>query len=105
MKLLRRPWKGAATVAPIPVYEGPVKRIRPAKNVYATIQLPSGMGVDDLTANKSGATLIQKIEAAAHWPPGTMTVFPNMDNARLADVILSDPRILRKPVLWEGPRI
>jgi len=101
LSLLRR--KGAANPAPISVYTGPVKRTRQARNVYATIELPSGMGVDDLTASKSGANLLQKIEASAHWPPGTMTVFPNMDNARLADVILSDPRILRKPVMWEGP--
>lgn len=99
--LLRR--KGAANAAPISVYDGPVKRVRPARNVYATIELPDGMGVDDLTANKAGATMLQKIEASAGWPPGTMTVSPNMDNARLADVILSDPRILRKPVRWEGP--
>src|SRR5690348_8699414 len=99
--LLRR--KGAAPAAPVSTYDGPVKRIRPSRNVYATIELPDGMGVDDLTANKAGANMLQKIEAAAGWPPDTMTVYPNMDNARYADVILSDPRILRKPVRWEGP--
>jgi hypothetical protein len=102
-KIFNRWRKGEAHAAPISAYNGPVKRLRASRNVYATIALPDGMGVDDLTANKAGATLLQKIEAAAHWPPGTMTVSPNMDNARYADVILSDPRILRKPVHWEGP--
>ena len=96
-------WDRAANAAPFQTHNGPVKRIRPARNVYASIELPDGMGVDDLTANKAGATMLQKIEASAGWPPGTMTVYPNMDNARFADVILSDPRILKRPVPWEGP--
>src|SRR5690242_20209484 len=52
----------AANTAPIETYEGPVKRVRPSRNVYATIELPDGMGVDDLTANKAGANMLQKIE-------------------------------------------
>src|SRR5690349_7692337 len=92
----------AANAAQIQVYNGPVKRLRESRNVYATIELPDGMGVDDLTANKAGATMLQKIEASAGWPPGTMTVYPNMYNARFAEVILSDPRILKRPVHWEG---
>ena len=98
-----RGWKRVVNAAAIETYNGPVKRVRPARNVYATIELPDGTGVDDLTANKAGATMLQKIEASAGWPPGTMTVYPNMDNARFADVILSDPRILKRPVPWEGP--
>ena len=99
----RRGWRKVEDKALEMANEGPVKRVRPARCAYATIELPDGMGVDDLTANKAGATLLQKIEASAHWPPGTMTVSPNLDNARYADVRLSDPRILRKPVPWEGP--
>lgn len=83
--------------------DGPVKRVRPIRHVRATIQLPPGVGVKDLTKTAAGSNPKDLIEAAAGWPPGSMVITPNMDNAGIADVILTDPRILRKPVPWEGP--
>lgn len=88
-----------------PVIEasGPVKRVRSPRHVRATIHLPPGVGYNDLVKITAGSNPKQLIEAAAGWPPGSMVVSPNMDNAQYVDAVLADPRILRKPVPWEGP--
>jgi len=101
MSLLRR--KGAAQVAPIPVFDGPVKRTRQARNVRATLALPSGVAYKDFVAGTVKSSIRDKVEAAAGWPPGSMIASPNFNDASLIDVVLADPRILNKPVMWEGP--
>ena len=98
---LRR--KGAVDPAPIPIYTGPVKRVRQARNVRATIKLPSGVAYKDFVAGSVKSSIRDKVEAAAGWPPGSMVASPNFNDASLVDVVLADPRILNSPVLWEGP--
>src|SRR5258708_3723489 len=97
MPLLRR--KGAANTVPVPVYDGPVKRIRTGRNVRATIALPKGVAYKDFVAGTVKSSIRDKVEAAAGWPPGSMVASPNFDDASLVDVVLADPRILRNPVM------
>jgi hypothetical protein len=94
---------GNGKTALITEYDGPVKRIRVSRNVHATIQLPPGVGYKDFVAGTVKSSMKDKMEAAAGWPPGSMVVSPNFDDASLIEATLSDPRILRKPVPWEGP--
>lgn len=95
--------KRSPVVPEIVEHDGPVKRVRPARHVKATIRLPDGVGYDDIVAGGSRSSIIQRVEAAAGWPPNTIVAVPNIHNARFVNAILSDPRILRKPVRWEGP--
>jgi hypothetical protein len=45
---------------------------------------------------------VYHIEGALGLPPGSMTVAANMDRADLAQVTLSDPRVMRKSIPWPG---
>ena len=65
--------------------------------------MPHGVAFKDFINGTSTSSIRDRVEAAAGWPPGSMVVSPNFDDASLIDVTLSDPRILRDPVLWEGP--
>lgn len=89
---------------PEPVTTG---RVRPANSsrhqVRGRIQLPPKITVKDF--NKPGATsnYREKFEAAAGWPPGSMIVTPDLTDAGYARVKITNPKILRKPVPWQGP--
>ena len=63
----------------------------------AKIILKPGQTVDDLLKK------VDSIESAGETPPGTFSVTPNEDNARIADVVLSDPRAIKNPSPWPGP--
>lgn len=76
---------------------GKQRREKVDRRVKATIKMEPGGTAEDLIKS------VRKIESAAGWPPGTMTATPNIDHAGKADVVLSDPRTLRKPVEWPGP--
>lgn len=68
------------------------------RKVDAVMALPAG---ERTVADVQKKT--EYIEGAMGLPPGTMTVAANMDNAALAQVTLSDPRVLRTPLLYPGP--
>src|SRR5690606_9513810 len=44
-----------------------------------------------------------EIESAARLPPGAVTVTGHDHRADQADVTVSDPRVLRRPIPWPGP--
>jgi hypothetical protein len=63
----------------------------------ATVQLEDG---------KTAADLLHKvpaIESAAALPPGSITTTTDPDRADRAGFVLSDPRVLTRPVPWPGP--
>lgn len=45
------------------------------------------------------------IEAGAQLPPGAISISPHEDNAAHARLIISDPRLLNRPIPWPGPSI
>jgi len=47
---------------------------------------------------------LRKIEGGMKLPPGSLTAVPNDDDAAVADITLSDPRVLKKsrPFPWVG---
>jgi hypothetical protein len=100
LKLRRR---GTVEAVSLPIYTGPVKRTREARNVRATIALPKGVAYKDFVAGTVKSSIRDRVEAAAGWPPGSMVAAPNFDDASLVDIVLADPRILNQPVMWEGP--
>jgi hypothetical protein len=61
------------------------------------ILLRPGQTVDDLQKKMGG------VESAAKVPPGTFMVTPDMDDASRADVVISDPRSIKNPILYPGP--
>jgi hypothetical protein len=43
------------------------------------------------------------LESGMKLPPGSLTASEHMDRADLAEVTLTDPRLMRKPIPWPGP--
>jgi hypothetical protein len=68
------------------------------RRLRATIHLNPGEHTADDMIKKA-----RQLESAAEFPPGTFTVTTNNDNAALADVIISDPRLIRQPIPYPGP--
>jgi hypothetical protein len=46
---------------------------------------------------------IRKLESGMQVPPGTIALAADPDRADLAEITLSDPRVLRNPIPWPGP--
>lgn len=46
---------------------------------------------------------IGKLESGMQVPPGTLALAADPDRADLAEITLSDPRVLRNPIPWPGP--
>ena len=46
---------------------------------------------------------LANIESGMHLPPGSLTAGEHSDRADLAEVTLTDPRVMRKPIPWPGP--
>ncbi|PPK65766.1 hypothetical protein V5P93_000347 [Actinokineospora auranticolor] len=46
---------------------------------------------------------IGKLESGMQVPPGTLALAANPDRADLAEITVSDPRVLRTPIPWPGP--
>jgi hypothetical protein len=85
---------GKAPTVPI---EG--KRRPPVeRRLRGTIHLNPGEHTADDMIKKA-----RQLESAGEFPPGTLTVTTNNDNAALADVIISDPRLIRQPIPYPGP--
>lgn len=43
------------------------------------------------------------VESGMKLPPGSLTAVENSDRADLAEITLTDPRLMRKPIPWPGP--
>jgi hypothetical protein len=65
--------------------------------VTATVQLEDGKTASDLLSK------VPAIESAAKLPPGSITTTTNPDRADRAGFVLSDPRVLTRPIPWPGP--
>lgn len=70
---------------------------RKPRKVTATAQLPGGNTAEDLQRK------LRAIESAMGLPPGSLTVSEDEDDAGAAKVTLSDPRLMREPIPYEGP--
>ncbi|GII86604.1 hypothetical protein Ssi03_45940 [Sphaerisporangium siamense] len=68
--------------------------------IAARLQLPPGEKTAE-DAQKRAANM----ESGMQLPPGTVTVTVNRDDASVADVVLSDPRVMENPIYWPGPSL
>ena len=85
---------GGAPTVPI---EG--KRRPPVeRRLKGTIHLSPGEHTADDMIKRA-----RQLESAGEFPPNSFTITPNIDNAAHADVIISDPRLIRKPIPYPGP--
>lgn len=66
--------------------------------IAARLELPPGEKTAE-DAQKRAANM----ESGMRLPPGTITVTVNRDDASVADVVLSDPRVMERPIYWPGP--
>ena len=68
------------------------------RKVKGALALPPGQAtVDD------AQRAIGRLESGMQVPPGTIALAADPDRADLAEITLSDPRVLRKPIPWAGP--
>jgi hypothetical protein len=68
------------------------------RKVKGVMALPPGQAtVDD------AQRAIGRLESGMQVPPGTIALAADPDRADLAEITLSDPRVLRKPIPWAGP--
>ena len=83
------------TVNPaVPDVTGQVRR------VTGKFHMPGGkLSIEEATKQKL------KMEGSFHFPPETMTLFPDRDDAADIGFVWSDPRSLDKPLTWPGPSI
>jgi hypothetical protein len=54
----------------------------------------------------TAADLVRKLpnlESGMHLPPGSLTATENLDRADLAELTVTDPRLMRQPIPWPGP--
>lgn len=65
--------------------------------VSAQMQLAGGKTADDV--QKAAPAM----ESAMGMPPGSILATANEDRADVADMSLTDPRLLKYPVAWPGP--
>lgn len=74
------------------------KEVTPGRKVKGQLALPPGQAtVDD------AQRAIGRLESGMQVPPGTIALAADPDRADLAEITLSDPRVLRKPIPWPGP--
>ncbi|HEX6353224.1 hypothetical protein [Actinophytocola sp.] len=68
------------------------------RKIKGQLALPPGQAtVDD------AQRAIGRLESGMQVPPGTIALAADPDRADLAEITLSDPRVLRNPILWPGP--
>jgi hypothetical protein len=65
--------------------------------IEATLELPSGEKTVEDAQKK-----IPHAEGALHFPPGSVTMSPDLDRADRAKVTIVDPRKMREPIPWPG---
>jgi hypothetical protein len=46
---------------------------------------------------------LPNVESGMKLPPGSLTATENIDRADLAEITLTDPRLMRQPIPWPGP--
>ncbi|MEV0968532.1 hypothetical protein [Microtetraspora glauca] len=66
--------------------------------IKAKLELPAGEKIAEDAQKKA-----PYMESGMHLPPGSLTVTVDPDDASRADVVLSDPRVMKKPIPWPGP--
>ena len=66
--------------------------------IEGQIELPAGEKTADDVAKKT-----EYIEGAMGLPPGTLSVAADQDRADHARLTVSDPRVMKRPILWPGP--
>jgi hypothetical protein len=87
----------AAKSAGVPGATLAVRQIEPTR-ATAQASLPPGERTAADLQNRA-----RNIESGMQFPPGSLNIAEDPDRADKALVTVSDPRLIRKPVLWPGP--
>jgi len=69
-----------------------------AHKLLAKLVTPSGTRTIEDMQRRRG-----QVEAALQLPPGSVTVSEDEDRADHANVTITDPRLMKKPIPWPGP--
>jgi hypothetical protein len=66
--------------------------------IEGTLALPAGeKSVEDVQKRT------EYLEGGMKLPPGSVSVVPNEDRADHAHIVISDPRVMKRPIPWPGP--
>jgi hypothetical protein len=66
--------------------------------IKAVMELPAGQKTVGDVVKK-----VEYIESGMRLAPGSVSISGSDDDAALADFIVTDPRVMRKPIPWPGP--
>lgn len=69
-----------------------------AHKVEGAVQLEAGRQTADDLQKK-----IPYVESGIGLPPGSITASGDPDDASKAKVVISDPRVMKRPIAWPGP--
>lgn len=73
-------------------------RSRGERKVEAVLMLPAGERTADDVVKRTA-----HLESGLRFPPGSLSIAPDLDRADRVLVRISDPRIMRRPAPWPGP--
>jgi hypothetical protein len=62
------------------------------------MELPAGQKTADDVVKKA-----EYLESGMHLPPGSVSISGSDDDAAEAELIITDPRVMKKPIPWPGP--
>jgi hypothetical protein len=81
--------------------------VKGAKMTVGEVSPRKARGIVRLVPGEhTAAELIKRLpnlESGMKIPPGSLTVAENRDRADLAELTLTDPRLMREPIPWPGP--
>ena len=80
-----------------PLPDGKQRKAADQRRLTGTVHLPPGGVPDDVVKN------LRRVESAAGYPPNTLSVTQNPDHAGIGNVVMSDPRIIKKLIPYPGP--
>ncbi|MEU4225994.1 hypothetical protein AB0F17_16995 [Nonomuraea sp. NPDC026600] len=69
-----------------------------AHKVTGEVQLDEGRQIADDLQKK-----VPYVESGIGLPPGSITTSIDPDDASKASVVISDPRVMKRPIIWPGP--
>lgn len=68
------------------------------QRVAGTLQLPPGEKTQSEMLKKAEA-----LESGMRFPPGSVILAPDEDDASRMHITVTDPRVMRRPIPWPGP--
>ncbi|GLZ15654.1 sporulation protein SsgA [Actinomadura sp. NBRC 104425] len=68
------------------------------RRIKGTLQLPPGERTQSEMLRKT-----EELESGLRFPPGSVVLAPDEDDASRMHITVTDPRVMKRPIPWPGP--